>query len=306
MNNIKNKLRSKSGASMLIAMVFMLFCLFVGGVVLAAASANGYRVAHLSDQQDFLSQRSAGLLLSDMIDENLSAIGGEHYLAISDVKSVYTPITILEGGGQVVDTSRSTITEHTLTFTAKFSESNPMTPVQRVLYETAVCRYLEEKGLDPTNLSQGIASAVPVLKGFYYSDGSETKPFTLSDFWCQNTATREYTTSGKIDIHGITGVSNTVFTDYTADFNCGSDTRLYDFYVSFGSYTQLSVSANAYFSERNIGPVEGITNKSFNTVTHNADGSTTTGVSAGDWQVSTTTSKTTIRWEDSYIEKGGA
>ena len=68
MNLIKNKLQSKRGASLLIAMVFLVFAVFIGGSVLAAASANGYRIEHLSDQQDYLNQRSAALLLAEKME----------------------------------------------------------------------------------------------------------------------------------------------------------------------------------------------------------------------------------------------
>ena len=65
MKHIKKKLRSRLGASLILAMVFMLFCSFVGGSVLASATANAQRVAQLAEQQDFLLERSAALLASD-------------------------------------------------------------------------------------------------------------------------------------------------------------------------------------------------------------------------------------------------
>ena len=53
---------------MLMAMVFLMFCLFIGGSVLAAATANGSRMAHMvSDQQEYLSQRSALAVIAEMI-----------------------------------------------------------------------------------------------------------------------------------------------------------------------------------------------------------------------------------------------
>ena len=68
MNQIKHKLQSKRGASLLIAMVYLVFAVFIGGSVLAAASANGYRIEHLSDQQDYLDQRSAAMLLAEEME----------------------------------------------------------------------------------------------------------------------------------------------------------------------------------------------------------------------------------------------
>ena len=65
---IKEKLQSQRGASMLMAMVFLLFSLLIGGSVLAAATANSSRIAHLvGDQQEYLSQRSALAVMADML-----------------------------------------------------------------------------------------------------------------------------------------------------------------------------------------------------------------------------------------------
>lgn len=71
MNKIMQKLHSRSGASMLLAMVFIMFCTFIGGTVLAAATANGSRVAKLThSQQAYLSQRSAALVLADQLTKD--------------------------------------------------------------------------------------------------------------------------------------------------------------------------------------------------------------------------------------------
>ena len=68
MLTLKQKLHSQRGASMLMAMIFLLFCLLIGGSVLAAATANSSRIEHLvNDQQDFLNQRSALTIMADML-----------------------------------------------------------------------------------------------------------------------------------------------------------------------------------------------------------------------------------------------
>lgn len=68
MLTIKQKLKSQRGASMLMAMVFLMFCLLIGGSVLAAATANSSRIEHLvNDQQTFLSQRSALMTMEEML-----------------------------------------------------------------------------------------------------------------------------------------------------------------------------------------------------------------------------------------------
>ena len=65
MNRLKNKLQNARGASMIIALVFMLICLFVGGSVLVAATMNTKRLEHEDKYQVFLDRRSAASLISD-------------------------------------------------------------------------------------------------------------------------------------------------------------------------------------------------------------------------------------------------
>lgn len=67
---IKQKLNSKRGASMIMAMVFLLFCLLIGGSVYASATANGSRIENMTDnQQEYYSQRSAMMLMADMLKD---------------------------------------------------------------------------------------------------------------------------------------------------------------------------------------------------------------------------------------------
>lgn len=68
MSRIKQKLNSNRGASMIMAMVFLMFCLLIGGSVLAMATANGSRIENMAaDQQEYYSQRSAVLMMADML-----------------------------------------------------------------------------------------------------------------------------------------------------------------------------------------------------------------------------------------------
>ena len=70
MNRIKKKLRSERGASLIMAIVFMMLCAFVGGSVLAAATANaGQLKALTTDQQAFLDQRSVLKILLDELGD---------------------------------------------------------------------------------------------------------------------------------------------------------------------------------------------------------------------------------------------
>lgn len=124
MSLIKRKLGSKAGASMLLALVFLMFCLLIGGSVLAAATANGSRVAHLkNDQQDYLSQRSAMLLMADM----LTGKDGE------ELQVVITTITTEKEGSE--PTSTATITCPTL------QTGETPSILQKMLFEIVVGDY---------------------------------------------------------------------------------------------------------------------------------------------------------------------
>ena len=76
MKKTVKKLQSDRGATMILAMVFMLICVFVGGSVLTAASVNGGRLANArSDQQDLLNQRSiAAVIASELSDHGVISL----------------------------------------------------------------------------------------------------------------------------------------------------------------------------------------------------------------------------------------
>lgn len=295
MNLITRKLRSQSGASMLIALVFMMFCLFVGGSVLAAASANGYRVKHLSDQQDFLNQRSAALLLADEIDGTVDT----PTLKVTDVVLTETPKVLLPGGGLANDiyTGRTKKETRTITFTAGFTAAESMTAVQRLMFETAVCRYLNENNI--TLGTVGATTTTVELDGFYYA-GTEIADITA--FWYGYTGPSENASiGGTVSIKGNKGTATNPgeeFTSYTANFTSGEDDELFDFLVTFDN-TQMTVSANAYMSRREITQPGDVKD----------DTSAVTGLPAGStavYEIAAATIKSTIKWEDAYIQKGGA
>lgn len=132
MLSIKRKLRSQRGASMLLAMVFLMFCLFIGGSVLAAATANGSRVEHLkNDQQDYLSQRSAMLLMSELL---VGKDGKELQVMITDVTKVTTP----------ADGSEAT-TDRTVTISCPTLDADATpTAVQKMLFTASALNYLND------------------------------------------------------------------------------------------------------------------------------------------------------------------
>ena len=68
LNHLSQKLQSKKGATLLIVIVFMMFCVFIGGSVLAAATANASRLKRsIATEQAYLSQRSAALLIAEQL-----------------------------------------------------------------------------------------------------------------------------------------------------------------------------------------------------------------------------------------------
>lgn len=291
MNLIKRKLRSQSGASMLIAMVFMMFCVFIGGSVLASASANGYRVAHLSDQQDFLSQRSAALLISDELQGSYT---NRLRLTISDVDLKAQKVIILNGGGVVPDNDVPPVIKRTITFQAP--SDLVMTPFQRVAFETTVWQYLKTNKLAPSGAAATGYTPVEVkLKNFVYGtvDASgnpiEVEITSLSQFWLQ------YTLSDTLEVKGAINItsSDVPIAQIPAQYESCEDARLYDFAVSFGDYSQMIVSMSASYGERN--PVE------LTKITTYDDGTTKYDAA----EVYTKTRKPVISWDYPLIEKGG-
>lgn len=134
---IKEKLRSSKGASLIIALVFMLFCAMIGSAVLAAATANGGRIAALkSDQQEYLNQRSAATLLSDELQINRPK------LTVEKKEVVRTTYTVSDGG---VLTPTGSTTTKTIEFKVN---GNVATQLQRVLFESAILRYLQANDMD--------------------------------------------------------------------------------------------------------------------------------------------------------------
>jgi len=68
MNMIRNKLREKSGVSILMGLLFLLVCLFVGTVALTASTAAAGKLAEQQErEQDYLNVASAARLVKDRI-----------------------------------------------------------------------------------------------------------------------------------------------------------------------------------------------------------------------------------------------
>lgn len=276
MKIILRKLRSRSGASMIMAMVFMLFCAFVGGSVLASATANAYRVAHLEEQQAFLMERSAALLLSD----ELQLENGEQFrLSVADSVRSIQEVTV-GNGGVVRPTETPPRKERVISFQLTTNDAD-VTEMQRLMLETTVWRYLLENAageaytLELVNFPGGVTRP----DQFYFVRDIPTGEVT------------DYTIEGSMQ---VTGTASAVsLPAYTANFSSGRENNIYDFYVDFGELSQLKLTMNAYSGTSN--PIE---------VKSPASEDSTS--STGYVQITTQVTQTTISWDDPMIEKGGA
>lgn len=107
MNILRRKIRSQSGASILIALILFLACAMIGSVVLSSATGNADKIrSRKSEQQEYLSVSSAAHLIQSAVGgtvysgwENYTvyACVGEHLLLDpekhSDVADVCTEMT---------------------------------------------------------------------------------------------------------------------------------------------------------------------------------------------------------------------
>lgn len=210
MNLIKNKLRSKTGASLLFALLFMLFCVLIGGTVLAASSANGYRINRTNNKQAEQGERSAAKLVSDELD-----MGSTSFIVTIETKIVTT-------GSNVEKTS-----------TVRIPEGVKMTPLQRLTVEMAVWKYIKENG-DLGTLT---------LSNFVYSDGTTNQTITKMDsFWFQYNLNSTAPFAATVQLSGANLVNR------SANLSFQKGTGNYDLTVDFGEDSHYSIQMKAKFT----------------------------------------------------------
>lgn len=278
MKKIHNKLRSRVGASMILAMVFMLFCAFIGGSVLASATANAQRVAQMAEQQDFLLERSAALLLSDQLQLD----DGEYLrLTVVDQKQNIQGVTV-GNGGVVTPIPDRVMQQRVITFQLNYNMKpvNELNHMQRLMVESAVLRYLRENA----------AGETPVVKLENFPDGITS----TTEFQFKNTNTDP--DDPKIVDNLTVNCGDERIPDYTANLTVGRDTDLYDFFVDFGENSQLKLTMNAYSGSSN--PIMIENPPSVDNGTYFENNATV--------QISVESTQTSISWKDPLIEKGGA
>lgn len=142
MQSLKEKLHSAKGSSLLIVMVYFLLCLFVGGVVLTAATANGGRLAAMkADHQANYAQRSAAMVVQDELKDKTTSL-------------VIEKITTTT---RVTSTNGATTVSETVTYALKISGQDGTSMLQNIIQQAAAKVYLEKV------LEEGARSTTPTF-----------------------------------------------------------------------------------------------------------------------------------------------
>lgn len=293
---ISAKLRQKCGSSMILVLVFLLFCTFVGGSVLAVASANSARVKHLSEeQQQFLSQRSAVLLMKDAMMKEYRPTPSSELISppnpkmlVDVVTTTVRPVKIMPNGGVVDDTTPGKFVKKTLSFAfeAEDNDGTASPAVQRLVYESAVLRILNRYNYNRNEDSVRLENFK-----FLTINGSDT--VTLSnpdDFWLS-----EENNNLKIT---LTEGGDTLDDSVLAKVLCEGGDDPYHFWITFGDAetpAQASLKMDAMVSEKPGQQSGGAEYE--NEVTRD-------GIKYAD-EITTVTTTIAITWQIPEIVKGG-
>lgn len=300
MSKLQRKLRSRTGASMLLALVFLLFCSFIGGSVLVSATANAYRVAQVAEQQDFLNQRSAALLLGDRLQ-----LDDGKQLRLTVVNANRSVQQIEVGDGGVVTPVGDPQTELVISFQL-MTNVTTLTEMQHLMLENTIWRYLQQNlqtektykvkligfGSDFTNLD-GFWSSAPGVR--VLSSSGNTSKVQLADSDAKIEGTMEV--SGSWNATQKPG-TQLALPSYSAYYSSGKGEELYDFHVDFGELSQLRLTMNAFSGTSD--PI---------TLTNTTDGYMPNDESEStkvDMRITTVSTTTSISWDDPKVEKGGA
>lgn len=278
---IKEKLQSSKGASLIIALVFMLFCAMVGSAVLAAATANGGRVAALkSDQQDYLNQRSAATLLQDELNINRPRL----VVTKTEIQKDY--FTVGDGGVHVLDHHGPA--EVTLSFEVKSGSTGISTPLQRVLFESAILRYMEQNDMEKYYQSDIISGfEIPQAEG---NPLKITKPwdFIMCDKSKALQTAQDAIANLSVDLKADGEADSK--SAFTARVGCSGGTEApYCFQVDFGEDSMLYLRMYATVSNPREVKVKEPTNEGSFYV-----------------EVNTTTTTQTVSWDAPEVLKGAA
>ena len=279
MNSLRKKLGNCQGVSMIIAMVFMLICLFVGGVVLTTATVNSYRMKHKPRQQEFLDQRSAATLIADELDTGSDK---PMRLLIHEYGKKYQSVTVQKDGTVVVDPDAAVKSRQSIVFEVEMPDGMEMTALQRTVFETAILNFLRQNSMKPG----GLVSIS--FKNFNY-EGTDIAD--CSTMWLQPSEAFWNDPANKDPAGGSVNLESTdnVIPKFSTNFRSESrDGWKYDYVADFGAYSQLEVRMYASVGKNKNPAVEEIVE-----------------VSGGKHQKVTTNDKlTVISWTEPMIVKG--
>ena len=223
MQTLSRKLHNRRGASMLIAMVFLLFCAFVGGSVLAAATANGSRIKALTtSEQDYLNQRSTAALLAD----ELTPANHCYTRLTMHVKTTTLQRCQFKTEGNYYDPidPEPHIDSVEYTFEAfKLPVNVKYTAMQQALLESATQRLISERSIFNTNDI--------TLENFDYATGSPDK--ISSNYFLM-----------KYGPEATVRITDPMENEVDATFRCAGEAGDYTFTLDFGDRTQLSLRMN--------------------------------------------------------------
>lgn len=147
MQTLIQKLNSKRGVSIVMALLLALICLFAGAAALTAASSNIGRYEHLrKDNQEYLSISSAARLLSEQFADDGSKITAN----CSSGAAIISYDTSFPTGGHVYRLLQDWMSKLLLNVYIKNLLSDPGNPVPHVLTEENFT--VEATGFDIVNV----------------------------------------------------------------------------------------------------------------------------------------------------------
>ncbi len=216
MTKITQKLKSRRGASLILAMVFMLLCLFVGGSVLAAATANGGRVADLNNsQQTYLSQRSAALLMADMLEGDNAPF----------------QLTI-----KTVSTDAATTVTYSL---PELPASETYSTLQRILVENAIQKYRFGRG-SATGTTENMEN---------FSFGEEPYQNNTAHLYPAADYTGTFQITMADDENSVTETLTATFVSPAPETNVALKSKHFDMTFYFGTDSLISLYVKASFKD---------------------------------------------------------
>ena len=140
MKRLRSKLNNTQGVSMIIALVFMLICLFVGGTVLTAATVNSGRVKANERNRVFMDHRSAAMLIADSLQTKK---GDPLKIEVVKTKVVEQPVRITRTGKMSYSASPTISSSYEFRVSHDLRDAASVTPFQRIVAEAAMRRYIE-------------------------------------------------------------------------------------------------------------------------------------------------------------------